>query len=82
MIPIQREYRLIPENLLLAANNFEGFKIVHLEYWTKYGGNYGFCTYRMAFEFLVSDLEDHNLPVNYTSYNSFCALKSRTARKS
>lgn len=72
--------QIIPQNLLIAISGFEGFKLVHLEYWRNYGGAYGFCTYQSAFYYLVEDLEEHGLPVAYSSWNSFSAYKSRLSK--
>lgn len=71
------EHTLIPSDLLRAALDFHGFADVHLEYWIKYGGPVGLCTYRDAYEYLVSDLEDHSLPVRYGNFQSFKSMKTR-----
>jgi hypothetical protein len=74
------EHLLIPCELITAIQDFNGFAFVHLEYWRKYGGPYGFCTHQAAFNYLTNDLESHNLPVKYSSFQSFKSLKSRKPR--
>lgn len=68
---IDDDHRTIPKDLLCAAATPEGFVSVHLLYWQRYGGQWGLCTYRDAYEYLTSDLSEHGLPCRYSSYYSF-----------
>ena len=73
--------KIVPTELLLAAQDPAGFIEVHLSYWSRYGGQCGAVTYRDAYEFLVADLEDHRLPVRWKSYESFKTIKSRPIKR-
>lgn len=64
---------LIPAELLRATHSFVSFRAAHIVYWRRYGGHEGLCNYREAFEYLVSDMREHGLPVRYSNYLSFKA---------
>jgi hypothetical protein len=72
-------FKTIPVELIRAAATAEGFINVHLSYWQRYGGQWGLCTYRDAYDFLASDLSEHGLPVRWKSYQSFATVRSRRA---
>lgn len=74
---IQTDHTLIPSDLLRAVQDFTGFADTHLQYWVKLGGQDGLCTYQQAFDYLVSDLRDHGLPVRYANFQSFKVQKTK-----
>lgn len=78
---LPNDHTLIPSALLRAARDFEGFAAVHLEYWVKSGGMEGLSTYQDAFEYLTRDMREHDLPVRYSSFNSFRNVRDRNATK-
>lgn len=76
---IDNGHKTIPTDLLRAALTPDGFVSVHLLYWQRYGGQWGLCTYRDAYDYLTSDMSAHGLPVRWKSYDSFKSVKSRRA---
>lgn len=79
IIFLYQDARIVPGELLRATHNFEAFRKAHLEYWRRYGGQEGLCNYREAYEYLVSDMREHDLPVRYSNYISFKVQQSKHA---
>lgn len=74
---LQNDHTLIPSKLIRAVQGFEGFNEIHREYWLRHGGQDGLCTYQDAFEYLVDDLRNHDLPVKYSTFQSFKSMRTK-----
>jgi len=69
--------RLVDPYLLRAIQGVDGFAEVHREYVRRYS-----TTYEKGFEWLAEDLKDADLPVFYSSYNSFRNVRDRKVGES
>lgn len=78
---LEDDFTEIPKKLLRASHGIKEFSDLHLEYWTVKGGQSGACTYAQAFESLVSDMRSFDIPVRYSSYESFRVAKFKKHTK-